>query len=994
MNIKIRTMMGALCGAALVTVAGLGMAPAWGQKTAEKEVEQIVVTGTHIRGAEVVGNVVHTLDAEAIEKSGKATVAEILRELPANFAGGVATPDNNRGGQANSSGQANLTGGSGVNLRGLGALSTLVLVNGKRVAASGQYGDFVDISNIPAAAIERIEILQDGASAMYGSDTVAGVVNIILKRDVEGLDLLARVGTMTQGGGDELQLSATWGHRWDNGRIVLGYEFNDRSNVSADDRHFNHGNLAPQGGVNWPLYTSRAGTSANIFSAGAAYNGNVAYMVPPGAATGLTQADLIPATGGMGYSFDPWDGYDILPEMQRDSVFVTADQDIGDRLNLYGSARYTWRDGEYRTGYTPVFSTLPATSPYRIAGVTNNFGSVIDDRLTKRGADVDSFAADVGLKIALGGDWEADLAASYSREEQTRTSELLRDSNVFDKVVSGANLVAAPSSLACSLMGLNMSNIGSIATPTHAQLYCAALNYTAYNPYTSDPLPSAVVNQLIGYEHLLFTSSLSQYLAKADGTLFEIPGGPVKLAVGTEWRTESIDGELDFNYRSTRPIAMPYGRTKRDVFAAYGELAVPLIGEANALSFARALDLSVAVRYEESDGLGDFDTTNPKYGIRFKPIDSVTLRGSYGTSFHAPPMRFAYNGPQPVPGGNAIFYANAFYTAPCNTTLVQLNGFSGTPGSPTGNCTFTGMIVSGGAGPGLKPEEADTWSASIEFAPQSIEGLRVEVGYFNLEVENRLVKISSGTLAGILSNYFATGSSPYIANLDFDPDDTTVANLFADPRFTGLAGPGPTRTPDQIAAIIYATQMNLAALRMDGIDLSLNYDFSTSAGDFGLFMDGTYISSYELQGTPGSAFEDNLGMYSSTGNPVELRSRQGLTWSMGGFSALAAVNYTDDYKCAAGCFVPDANGAPVPNTTPVKIDSWVTVDLQIGYEFGESSGMLSDLGVNLSVINAFDEDPPFIDTGRVVNGNAPEPYDGSNAIINGRSVAFTLTKRF
>lgn len=989
-----------LSGAALTLSAGLAAVPAGAQEVVA-ELEQVVITGTHIRGAEVVGNVVQTLDADAIAESGRATVAEILRELPVNFAGGVATTDNNRGGQDTTSAGSNLTGGSGVNLRGLGALSTLVLVNGRRVAASGQFGDFVDISNIPTNAIERIEILQDGASAMYGSDAVAGVVNIILKRDVEGLELLARLGTMTQGGGDEVQLSATWGHGWDSGRVVVGYEYNDRSNVSADDRHFDNGNFSSRGGVNWPIYTNRAGSSANIFSAGAAFNGNVAYMVPPGPATGLTQADLLPATGGMGYSFDPWNGWDILPEMERHSVFLTADQDLGGRANLYGSVRYTSRDGAYRTGYPVTYTTLPATSPYFITGVTNNFGVLIDDELTKREVGVDSLGADLGVKFGLGGDWVGDVTVSYSSEEQSRKSQLLRDTNVVERLPNGT---FAPSSLACSLMGLNSTNIGGIPAPTPAQTFCAGLNYTAYNPYTSNPLPAAVVSQLIGYEDLTFDSTLAQASAKVDGSLFSIPGGAVKLAVGLDYREEAIDGELDFNYRSINPATVPYGETKRDVLAAYAELAVPLVGAGNSLYLAKELDLSLAVRYEESSGLGDFDSTNPKFGVRWKPVDSLTLRGSYGTSFHAPPMRFMYDGPQPVPGGNAIFYANAFYTAPCNTNLVVLNGFTGTPGAPTGNCTFTGMVVSGGAGPVLKPEEAETWTVGFDFQPVNLEGLRISANYFDLEVENRLVRITSGTLAGILANYFATGSSPYISNLEFRaPGDDAASNaeftalaasLMADPRFIGLSGPGPARTPDQIAGVISATQTNLATLRMDGVDISLNYDFSTSIGDFGLFAFGTWINTYEVQGTPGSAFVDKLGVYESTGNPVEWRTRQGVNYSLGGFDAGFAVNYTSDYACLSGCFVPGPTGAPVGNTSPIKIDDWITVDLRLGYHFDDSSGFLSNSGVVLSVINAFDEEPPFIDTGRVVTGNAPEPYDGTNATINGRSVSLTLTKRF
>ncbi|HEY5754789.1 MAG TPA: TonB-dependent receptor plug domain-containing protein, partial [Steroidobacter sp.] len=168
--------------------------------------------------------------------------------------GGVAQADNNRGGQDTSSAGSNLTGGSGVNLRGLGALSTLV-----------------DVANIPAAAIGRIEILQDGASAVYGSDAVGGVVNFILKRNVEGLQTIARIGTLTEGGGDEFQASAVWGHGWDSGGVVVGYEYNDRGRVTASDRDLN-GDLSSRGGINWPIYTTHVGSAANIFAGPRAWN--------------------------------------------------------------------------------------------------------------------------------------------------------------------------------------------------------------------------------------------------------------------------------------------------------------------------------------------------------------------------------------------------------------------------------------------------------------------------------------------------------------------------------------------------------------------------------------------------------------------------------------------------------------------------------------------------------------------------------------------------
>lgn len=969
-----------------------GQAGAEGE--AHQQITEIVVTGTHIRDTVLIGSAIQTIGADAIAKSGKATVAELLRELPMNFAGGVATGDNNRGGQDSTSSGSNLTGGSGVNLRGLGALSTLVLVDGRRVAASGQFGDFVDVANIPAAAIERIEILPDGASAVYGSDAVGGVVNFILKRDLEGLHTLARFGTTTQGGGDDFTASAVWGSHWDGGRIVLGYEYNDRGRVAARDRGV-QGDLSARGGVNWPLYTRRVGSAANIFSGSASFSGNVAYTVPPGSGVGLTVDQLVPATDGIGNTSNPWDGWDILPEMTRHSLFINTDQDIGDRVNVHGSARFTRRDGTYRTGYTDLTGAVPATSPYYIAGINNQFSVLVDDVLTQRDVSVNSFAADAGVRVDLGGDWALDFTVSHSREEQQRKSMLERDANIEGRILSAAGYsVAAPNSVACSLMGLNAANIGSIAAPTTAQTYCAALDYATFNPYSTEPLSAAVLSQLIGYESLQFTSWVTQGTLKADGTLFDLPGGPVKAAVGIDLRKEHIDGFLDFNYRSIKPLAQPYGATQRSVNAGYAELAVPIVGDGNSVAGVRALDLSLAIRYEETSGLGDYSSTNPKFGIRYKPLDSLTLRASYGTSFHSPPMRFAYNGPQPVTGGNAIFTTPAFWTAPCDTTLVTLNGFSGTPGSSTGSCSFTAAIVSGGAGPGLKPEEADTWTVGLDFNPESLPGLRLGASYYNLSVDNRLVRITSSALPNILANYFATGSSPYGNSLDFNPDAATVAALFTDPRFIGHQGPGTPAAQADIAAIIYATQTNLASLKTDGLDLSASYMFDTRLGTFELFANGTLVLSYELQGSPGEPFVDKLGIYDGASNPLRFKSKQGIAFTRGPLQAVATLNYTDDYVCKAGCYVPGPGGVPTVNTEPFKIDSWLTLDLQVGYRFEQTQGLLADAGVSLSVTNVFDKDPPFLDTGSFVLGSAAEPYDSANANILGRTIALTLTKSF
>lgn len=973
-----------------ISSALYAQSPTRGSTQNPQALDTIVVTGTNIRGATPAGNDVVVIDREEIEASGKATVGDFLRDLPANFAGGVGMSDNVQGGQDASVAGSNMTGGQGVNLRGLGALSTLVLVNGRRVASSGQYGDFVDISTIPTSAVSHIEVLLDGASAVYGSDAVGGVVNIILKRSDDGAHTSVRVGGTTQGGGQQVQFGQTWGRTWDGGGMILGYEFNRQDNVRATDRDiYNDGDFSDRGGINWRRFTARAGAAANLFGGTAAPNGNVIWRVPDGAGTGLTPDDLIAVTDGVGNTYNAWDKVDILPRMDRHSVFLGFEQDVSDKTSLYGDLRYTRRRGTYNQGYQALYGTLGPDNPYFIPGVANNYGVLIDDRPLQRKVGVNSLAADFGALFDLGGSWRGEAAVSYSREQQHRDSDVQRNANIYDYLPTPAGGRAqAPTSIQCS-QGLTPNFSAA------AREYCANLGYTPFNPWSTEPLPDDVVAQLIGYENLKFTSWLAQASFKMDGDLFQMGGGTAKLAAGVDYRRENIGGGLDFNWRSTSARHETFGTTERDVGAAFAELAFPLIGRDNEKAFARKLDVSIAGRYEHGSGLGDFSTFNPKVGVDYKPADSLTLRGSWGTSFHAPPMRYAYNGVQPITGGNGAFMRADLYTAPCSTTMVPLNGVTGTPGGP-GNCTFTAIVVSGGAGPTLRPEEAKTWTAGFDWRPQGARGLRVGANYFNLKIDDRIVRIQAGQLGGILAQLFATGTTPYIDSLEVNPGAARVQEIMNnDPRYLGQLGAGPVQSAEDVAMIVNATQLNLATLKMDGVDFNLGYGFDTDGDNqFDLFMRGTWLSSYKVEATPGSGFVDQLGKYSAIGNPVSLRSMQGLKWRRGNFNASLTMNYVGSYECAAGCFRPNAAGAPAPITDPVKIKSWKTFDLGIGYDFPETRGFLGNARLNFAAINLTDRNPPFIDGGTAVNDALPDPYDPANATVLGRTLVLSLDKRW
>lgn len=968
--------------------------PSASQPEPPSQLATVTVTGTNIRGAQPVGNTVRVISAEELMKSAEVTLAGFLQSMPANFGGGVASATNAQTGGSSGPKGGNLTAGEGLNLRGLGVLSTLVLINGRRVAPSGQFGSFVDISNIPLSAISRIEILKDGASAVYGSDAVAGVVNIILKRAGDGATTGFHTGSTTRGGGTKFRLSQTWGHRWDSGSVFMGVELAQKENVAAADRAmFNGGDFSPYGGVNWRHWLGRVGFLANLYAGRPGGSGHVLYTVPPGAGTDLTPSDLIPAPGGIGNTHPLWSNTDILPEKERQSAFLGFNYYANDNVVVYGDLVLTHRKARFNMGYPVIVGKVPSTNPYHIPGVNNSFAVLVDDVGLWQRSEVDSYFFNLGADFMLDGGWHANANVSWSQQNQSRAINFMRRSNVMDKLPSGAN---APSSIVCALMGLTPSELASLpGGGTAAQRFCAQLGYEPFNPYSSEPLSDQVLSELIGYGGLSYTSYVGQASFTVDGTLFELPAGPLKVAAGVDYRREHIEGELDFNYRSINRTVVPYGATERDVVSGYVEFRVPVIGAGNDVPFVQKLDFSLAGRYAKSTGLAGFSTFNPKFGFSLKPSDSWTLRGSWGTSYHAPPMRYMYNGVQPVRGGNAAFMRADLYMAPCDTTKVPLNGVVGTPGG-SGSCSFSAIVVSGGAGPWLEPEESTTWTFGVDFAPQSMPGFNVNANYYHIRIDNRLRAINARALGRILSKYFATGNTLYKDNLLINPSVESVKKLLNDPRYLGQFGRGPDQSASDVAMIVYATQTNLGSMVTDGVDLSVNYRFQAPGGYAQVFARGTKILSYKVRATSETPWVSNLGRYATHGSPVPWQVRAGVAWSGNEWNASLSANFTDGFKCLEGCFVPNPNsGAPQPNNKPITVGSWTTFDLQASYNLDHLGGVFQDTLVSFSVNNLFDRDPPFFDTGTPrLTGLLPLPFNATTASILGRTVGLSVRKQW
>lgn len=554
--------------------------------------EAILVTGTRIRGRAPAGAAVTTIDRKAIEQSGYPTTQQLLQSLPQNFGGGAneTTIETNRG-------NASLNGnyGSGINLRGLGTSSTLVLLNGERPPMAGFTGLFADLSMIPMVAIERIEILPDGSSALYGSDAVAGVVNIVPRLRFEGVETAARYGFAD--GFDEANASVIAGADWDSGRIVLAYDYYSRGHLSTADRPYVSEDLRRYGAGDF-----RAGYA----NPGTIVAGGNSYAIPAGQnGVGLSPASLVAGTQNVQ---DQWLGADALPRQRRHAVYGAFSQRVGP-VELFGQALFGDRrfDRRLRASSNNAARTVPVNNPFYVdplgtrQPIQVRYSFVEDLGPESISGTSRAFGGTLGGRVDIGG-WQVGLHGTYGSQDE---------SSLFYNRVNTARLAQA------------------LADPNPA---------TAYNLLGDGPNTNpATIARVRGS-----TSDSGRYWMwsvhlRADGPLFTLPGGKARLALGGEHRFERFRDDPaigDTGTLTPQPIAATPMPGARRVTAGYAELSLPLASPELAIPVLHRVDLSAAVRVERYDDFGD--TTNPKLGISWEPFAGLALRGTYGTSFRAP----------------------------------------------------------------------------------------------------------------------------------------------------------------------------------------------------------------------------------------------------------------------------------------------------------------------------------------------------------------------
>jgi iron complex outermembrane receptor protein len=639
---------------------------------------EILVTGTRIRGKAPVGSPLVVIDRKTIQQSGLSTTQAIAQSIPQNFGGGMneATA---AGGTVGQNTGYNGTRGSSINLRGLGPSSTLILLNGERPPLGGYAGALADISMIPASAIERIEIVPDGASAIYGSDAVAGVVNIVPRLDFTGVEVSGRIGT-ADGDSQEYQASLFAGTHWKGGRAMIAYEYYDRDRLRAADRSFATDDLRRFGGLDHRVAYASPGTI---------YAGGTSYAIPSGQnGIGLTRAQLTPGTVNLA---DSWTGADILPQQRRHSLFASVSQDLGSGLRFYANGLASIRTfDEADRPNNNARRTVPVTNAFYVDPIGTHqpigvqYGFQRDLGNESRRGIASAFGGTAGLEGRLGG-WSITAAATYGREYERYTNYNL---------VNTARLALA------------------LADPNPA---------TAYNLLGDGPSTNpATIASIHGWYDQSDVNSVWSSTLRADGPLVALPAGDVRLAVGGEYREEHyIDrggttyvSSLAPHYSAPIPLGGP-----RHVKAAYAELLVPVFGGDATLPGFHRLDLSAAVRTERYSDFGG--TTNPKFGIAWEPVAGLTVRGSYGTSFRAP----SFADLRQDPSSRLIFS----YTIP-------------DPQAPSGQ---SNVIVLRGNDPDLKPERATTWTLGADLKPGFLPGAHAGLTWFNVDYRDRIASPST-----------------------------------------------------------------------------------------------------------------------------------------------------------------------------------------------------------------------------------------------------------
>lgn len=890
-------------------------------EASEKEgLEAIVVTGSRIPRPDVESNSpVNVVGQEEIRLTAAVETEQLLNALPQAVAGA--------GAQSNSG-----NGSATVNLRNLGAVRTLVLQNGRRIVGASQDG-VVDLNMIPPSLVKRIDVVTGGASAVYGSDAMAGVVNFIMRDDFEGLEVGASYGLAGAGDAARYNLELTTGGNFADGRgnLVFHGSYLDRAQVKGSAR-----------------------SHATVFLQDAIVNGQPA-LIPSG--NGVTPEGTIFSpqlvgltdpygtkigTAGIFFAPEGWraykasDGFNDRPytnlqmPMQRWQGSIIGHYDVTDHVTAFVEGSYVHSKLNSTLGAVPMSSSgfipgfqLDLRNPYldpslreflrtNMDADNNNLVPVnINRRLLDGGSRTSDQTRDfyrfvVGLKGDLTDrlKWE-----TFYNQGQTRVTDVQGGGVLIDNFANGF------------LTNPNDPNKCAVADPR-----CVVLN-----PFGLNSLTPAMIDYISTRLTNITTIQQKQVGGTISGSLLALPAGDLGISVGAEYREESSSFDPDQLYVMGKALSRSAGLSPTsgsfNVGEIYGELYVPILADRPGIQL---LAVEGGIRYSDYSTVGA--VWSYKLGGEYSPVSGLKIRGLYQRAVRAPNVVELYSGatntaPQAVDFCNAGPGRTAEERAFCVTSL-------GVPALVADVFQQENQQIRAvtGGNPNLKEETSDTWSVGAVVRPDFAPGLQLTVDYYNIKIRDAI-----GSFGGGLQSVINACN----ANM-------SLGNIFCVPL--------KNRTPDGQLIDVPLLNANIANLESSGIDYRLDYRYDLgSSGSLNYFLAGTYLISAVTQGSPVANPIECAGFIGggscTTANP-KWRFTQRLTWDMDKVQLSIRhrfIGSATDGRIAGA----KASGAPMPQLARPETGAVNYVDL------GGNYSVTDNFNFYASIDNLLDRDPPY-----------------------------------
>ncbi|WP_312163619.1 TonB-dependent receptor [Phenylobacterium sp.] len=561
------------------SVLALAASPALAQDrsatTADGEiVEEVVVTGTLIRGIAPTGTNVIDVGREEIVSIGAVSANDLLATIPQ--IGNFGTIPAGSAGFGNPIVRPNIR-----NLGGSGGSTTLVLMNGHRLVGAGVLQTSPDPSIIPPGVIDRVEVIPDGGSSIYGSDAIGGVINFITRKRFQGLEATARYGVADDY--ETIDANLTAGTEWTGGSALISYAYAWHDNIQGLDRDYVTADNTAKGGTD---LRSTACAPGNISI------GDATFALPGRLLGTLNRCD-------------PTDYADIYPREERHTVFAAGQQQLADNLDFEITGYWSRRATTTLSAQGNTSGVITAANPYFrpvLGEPAHSVAFAFDDvfgKSAKSKATFESYGVTPLLIYRFGKDWRLQGQVNLGRSE--------------NEVHEGAINASAAS---VALAGTTLD--------------------TALNPYDPRASSAAVLSAIGDFENYGgATQDMAEFRLVADGPLMTLPGGDLRLALGAEHHYESIDSVVSLDRRDVRTSAT-YASASRRVNSVFAELFVPIVGDDNGRPGLRAFDISASARFDDYSDVGS--TTNPKIGFNYRPFEDIKVRANYGTSFHAPSL--------------------------------------------------------------------------------------------------------------------------------------------------------------------------------------------------------------------------------------------------------------------------------------------------------------------------------------------------------------------